>query len=125
MPLSISSAMFRLALAIERLLNLLQNRPRDTLGLVLRVKGQHPDLAVRSMDVVDDADPAALAPTANTPSQLTDTARPANYSTGFRVLGNRLLQCGVLVVGQIAVHQTREELRLDECKCRRHYTSKT
>jgi hypothetical protein len=73
---------------------------------------------------VDHAKTTALTAARDTPPKLANAARTRNHVTQLGIDDERLLQGGILVVGQILLHQLREELRLDE-RHRRNHTSLT
>jgi hypothetical protein len=59
------------------------------------------------------------------PTQLTHTARTRDDRASLGIREQSLLQPGVFVVGQVFLHEAREQLGLNEADHLPNYTAKT
>ena len=82
----------------------------------LSVKSQHPDLSLPGAQKIDDAESSALATASDAPAHLTHTAGAGNDRAGFGIGNKRLLELRIFIVAQIFLHETREQLGLDEAE---------
>ena len=75
---------------------------------------QHPHLALPQSQVIDDANAASLSAPGQPPPKLPNATGTSNDVAGLRIGNNGVLQRGVLLVGEVVLHELREQLRLDE-----------
>src|SRR6266571_7745161 len=75
----------------EGLLHAFEHVRRDILLHTLAVEGDHPDLIVRAVQVVDHTQPATFAATPNAPSQFAYTPRAAHNVSSLGMLSQKPL----------------------------------
>jgi len=92
----------------------IQGRSGDVLSRTLGVHRQQPDSAPRILDVIQDADTAALARPLAFPAQFANPVRTGHHVAHCRVAGYRRFQVGQFLFGEVIVGKAAEYGQFDE-----------
>ena len=88
--------------------------PLNVFPDVLSIKGDHPGLAARTMEVIDHAQSTAFAATLQAPPKFAFTTGAGDDGTTLGMIVEELLKLTIFIIGAVAWKCFREERRLDE-----------